>query len=464
MSEPRLDAGFDLPFQEQIDFFRQKLNLPTAAWDDIWQSAHDRAFVVAGAMKADLLDDLRQAVEKGIATGTTLETFRKDFRQIVTDHGWHGWTGEGSEAGFKWRTKVIYETNLRSSYAAGRWAQLNDPGLKKLMPFWRYVHNDSVLHPRPLHKAWNGLTLPAEHAFWKTHFAPNGWGCRCRIVAAVAPRKGDATEPPAGWDTTDENGNLPGIDKGWAYAPGASINGELRDLVKGKVAKLPEPLGKSFLSSVKPVLDQIGESVGQFLRIKGAGVAKKALGEAVQAIDKVHGISGLPVIPVESTRSKAFQGAYSYMASSGDAVRIRISSESRNPGLTALHEIGHFIDHQSLNGRKGYASTSDPLLEKFRQAVDRSAATAELEAELAKTGISAVRKTCRYYLETHEQWARAYAQYVATRSGNAALVGQLDAIRNSAHAVYRNSQWSDADFAPIGDSIDELLMALGFKQ
>ena len=116
MPAPSLTAGFDLPFQEQIDFFRAKINMPTEAWDDIWQAAHDRAFVVAGAMKADLLDDLRQAVDKAITTGTTLETFRNDFREIVGKHGWQGWTGEGTPGGFAWRTKVIYETNLRSSY------------------------------------------------------------------------------------------------------------------------------------------------------------------------------------------------------------------------------------------------------------------------------------------------------------------------------------------------------------
>lgn len=243
MAEIGLSAGFDLPFQEQIDFFRQKLNLPTERWDDIWQAAHDRAFVVAGASKADLLDDLKRAVDKAIEQGTSLETFRADFRQIVFNRGWTGWTGEGSEAGFNWRTKVIWETNLRTSYAAGRWAQLEDPGLKQLMPYRRYVHADSVLNPRPLHVAWNGLTLPADHPFWKTHFAPNGWGCRCRIVAAIAPRKGDPTEPPAGWDVPGEDGTLPGIDKGWGYAPGQS---NLDELIAAKKDKLALPLAAAF--------------------------------------------------------------------------------------------------------------------------------------------------------------------------------------------------------------------------
>ncbi len=256
MPDPFNPLGrFDLGFQEQIDLFRQKLNLPTAAWDDIWQSAHDRAFVVAGATKADLLHDLRQAVEKAIAEGTTLETFRQDFRKIVADRGWHGWTGEETTGGTAWRTRVIYETNLRTSYAAGREAQLADPSLQKLMPFRRYVHNDSVLHPRPQHLAWNGLTLPHDHPFWKTHSPPNGWGCRCRVVAAVSQKPGAPTEPPAGWDEISEKTGAPvGIDKGWAYAPGASLKDELQTVVDDKNKKLPAPLAAALEADAAKVL------------------------------------------------------------------------------------------------------------------------------------------------------------------------------------------------------------------
>jgi len=88
--------GFNTPFFEQLEFFRNKLNLPSERWDDIKKAAHDRAFIVAGAMKADLLEDLNGAVEKAIRGGLGIEEFRKDFADIVQKHGWHGWTGEGS--------------------------------------------------------------------------------------------------------------------------------------------------------------------------------------------------------------------------------------------------------------------------------------------------------------------------------------------------------------------------------
>ncbi len=95
-----------LPFLEAIAFFRNKLNLPTQRWDDLLGAAHDRAFVVAGAMRADLLADLREAVDKAIADGTTIQQFRKAFKQIVAARGWTGWTGQGTKAkaGEAWRT------------------------------------------------------------------------------------------------------------------------------------------------------------------------------------------------------------------------------------------------------------------------------------------------------------------------------------------------------------------------
>lgn len=248
-----INAIFNQPFEEQLAFFRAKLNLPTERWDDIWQSAHDRAFMVAGAQKADLLADLRGAVDKVIGKGVGIEEFRKDFFRIAAQHGWTNYTGATTEAGRAWRTRVIYQTNLMTSHAAGRWQQLHDPDLLKVRPFWRYIHNDSVTSPRPLHKQWGdaGLTLRHDHPFWQTHFPPNGWGCRCRVKAVRGPQEGDATAPPEGWDEIDPKTGAPdGIDKGWAYAPGASNADELRKFAQEKAASLPPEIGRDFAAEM----------------------------------------------------------------------------------------------------------------------------------------------------------------------------------------------------------------------
>lgn len=234
--DPEIAAVFRRPFAEQVEFFRAKLGnlIPTERWTDVWKAQHDRAFMVAGAAKADLLADLAAAVEKAIADGESIEKFRARFGEIVARHGWQGWTGSESEAGRAWRTRVIYTTNAATSYAAGRLAQLKEGGFA----FWVYKHSDNVLHPRPLHVAWDGLTLPADHEWWRTHYPPNGWGCKCYVVGARDARSarrlgGDPDRPldPA-WNETDPRTGEPiGIDRGWGYQPGATSTAFLREFV-----------------------------------------------------------------------------------------------------------------------------------------------------------------------------------------------------------------------------------------
>lgn len=255
-----LSNVFKLPFQEQIDFFRQKVNLPTERHDDIKKSAHDRAFVVAGAQRADLLDDLRKTIDTAIADGKSIGWYRKNWKVITAKHGWTDYTGNESQARRDWRTRVTYQTNMSVSYAAGRWAQLHDPELIKMMPYLKYVHGDAR-HPRPLHISWNGFTAPRDHPFWETHATPNGWMCHCYIVGATEgdyakAKSGGKHEPPAGWDKVDpKTGEPVGIDKGFGYAPGASIKRPMRDFIAQKLINLDAPIGAAMWEKLKTVLE-----------------------------------------------------------------------------------------------------------------------------------------------------------------------------------------------------------------
>ena len=205
------------PFAEAVEFFRAKLNLTTARWDEIWKGQHAKAFTVAGAMRDDLLDDFRKAVDKAIEKGTTLQDFRKDFDAIVKRYGW---SYNGSR---NWRSEVIYKTNLRTAYMAGRWNQLTDPDLLKLKPYLEYRHGDS-LQPRPLHLAWDGLVLPADDPWWGTHYPPNGWGCKCKVFAVgerdVKRMGKDGPDQSPAIEIDPKTGAPIGIDKGWDYNVG----------------------------------------------------------------------------------------------------------------------------------------------------------------------------------------------------------------------------------------------------
>ena len=134
------------------------------------------------------------------------------------------------QTGSPHRLKTIFNTNLRTSYAAGRWERIQRA--KGELPYLRYV---AVLDDRTRdnHAAWHGTVLPVDDAFWRSHYPPNGWGCRC-IVQQLddddLERYGyEVTGRPAGWSRTREwtnkrtekTLNVPiGIDPGWGHNTG----------------------------------------------------------------------------------------------------------------------------------------------------------------------------------------------------------------------------------------------------
>lgn len=215
--------AINLPFEEAIRFFRQKANVPTQAWTDVYAAAHSRAFMVAGAATEALVADFREAIDKALAEGTTLEEFRRAFDDIV---GKHGWSHTGSR---NWRSRIIFDTNLRTAYAAGRYAKLTQPETLEAFPFWQYNHSGS-LHPRKEHLAWDGLTLAADDGFWRTNYPPNGWRCGCFVIPLSDRdlRRQGKSEPDEAPDLVfraEEVGGrrvmVPiGVDAGFEYNPG----------------------------------------------------------------------------------------------------------------------------------------------------------------------------------------------------------------------------------------------------
>ena len=244
---------FRRPFTEQVAFFRRKLRnlVPTERWDDLVRQEHDGVFMVAGAVKADLLTDLAAAVDKAISEGRGLEEFRRDFRDIVQRNGWTGWTGEGSVKGEAWRAGTIYRTNSYTSYAAGRFAQLQAGNFK----YWVYRHGGS-LEPRPVHLDWDGLPLPPDHPFWKTHYPPSDWGCSCYVVGArteagIRRVGGDPKKKlPDNWRDLDPKTGAPiGIGKNWDYAPGASAADEVNAMA-WKMGNWDHRVSKAFMEAL----------------------------------------------------------------------------------------------------------------------------------------------------------------------------------------------------------------------
>ena len=289
---PGSAAYLDLPFDEAIAFFKDKVGLPTETWKDLWEGMHSRAFVVAGAMKADLLTDLRGAVEKGIAQGTTLAEFRKDFDRAVGKHGW------GYKGGRNWRTATIFNTNLSTAYSAGHYQQMIDPDVLAARPYWRYVPSSSA-EPRAEHQAWYGVTLPADDPWWRTHYPPNGWGCKCGVISMSRAeyereKEAGAIQTTAPQDetyewtdkATGEVHKIPaGIGPGWAYNPGEAAWGRNQALRlmedQGPWVDLNPRFPEHFNRPEKVEVDDPRAALGQRAKPGDAAALRKTLSDAI---------------------------------------------------------------------------------------------------------------------------------------------------------------------------------------
>jgi hypothetical protein len=246
---------FNVPFQEAIDFFRQKIALPSKGWRDIDGRAHDRSAVIAGATKEALIADILGEVAKGIAGKSSTAEFARQFEEIVGRHGWTGWRGEGTAKGRAWRARVIYETNLATAYAAGRYKQMTDPDLVKVYKWWRYRHayHRTPKDPREQHVAWDKLILAWDDPWWDEHYPPNDWFCSCgvetltdddladdNLTPGVAPDLGEreVRDPKTGELVRVPNG----VGFGWAHAPGQDW---ARGLVPPALQNPLQPLGET---------------------------------------------------------------------------------------------------------------------------------------------------------------------------------------------------------------------------
>ena len=218
---------YQLHFEEAIAYFKGKTNLDTDTYADAQGITQDVAFTVAKA-KGDLLNEIRVAVEKAIVSGQGLEVFQKAFDRIA-DRWSPDWMGNGDRA---WRSQLVYETNLRSAYAAGRYTQMTQPEVLNKRPYWQWRHGGSK-DPRPEHIALDGKVFDADQLFFQVGgFPPCGYNCRCRVFS-MSPR--DLSQRSL--LVSDAPPVEAIVDKGWGFVPGKTDRSAL-------LAGLPDDLQK----------------------------------------------------------------------------------------------------------------------------------------------------------------------------------------------------------------------------
>ncbi|CAA9568445.1 MAG: hypothetical protein AVDCRST_MAG88-2113 [uncultured Thermomicrobiales bacterium] len=212
---------------------------------------------------------------------------------------------------------------------------------------------------------------------------------------------------------------------------------------------------------------RVSDSLGLPERARGI----RQLRETLAAIDRVHCVGPLPWIQVEIRSQMPQAGRFLYNPLGGVPLGIALRRGNSSKRLTLAHEVGHFLDYSAIGQPNRFETTARAIvLAGWRQAVMASTSVQRLlrlrgaRPSSPRIGGHIHTGCVRYPATDVELWARSYAQYVALRGRDAALLDELDAARARGAGVDFAEQWDDDDFAPIAHAIDELFERLGWRR
>jgi SPP1 gp7 family putative phage head morphogenesis protein len=438
MPDP-ISFAFDLPFSEAIAAARaRKVVLPEEYYGRIPFEMRSAATTISGLAGLDqiqaVVDSLTRAMQDGVALG--------EWKREAAQQQW------GLPKG---RLETIFRTNVQTAYTAGHWRSFEEQRNRRPYLMWSAINDSRV---RPSHLAMDGHIAPIDDPIWEVWHPPAGYNCRCAQISLTeqqARARGYGRQAPANIRPD------PGFEGG---RPG-SIRGAIAKAVRTRAPKAA-PKAQAALArreAQQQAAGPVGPKVSAALELPGGkGAIAGTLREVARIIDELHGDGALPTIPVVATNAQTYFGQYRHQLIGDNAHDIKVSRKSPHPHLTLAHEIGHFLDHKGWGGR-GFSSALEAAAQRWRDVVRASPELEQLRNMAASSSY------VHYLLRTHEVWARAYAQWVAVRSGNKEMIRELISIKTSpTQEAYRLSQWDSVTFEPIAKAIDDLFATLGWRQ
>lgn len=287
--KPLFVALFKLTPKEAVDYLQQRDQLTKSFnWQDVWQEENATQFTVSRLARIDLLESIRDGITRSVEGDLSRRDWTKNAQALLEKAGWWGRkdvldpvSGDMVSTTFDPpRLKLIFDTNTRMAYSAGLWQRIERN--KKTHPYIRYITKRDE-RVRELHKGWDNLTLPVDHPFWKNHFPPNGWRCRCRAMS-ISQADYDKGLSPNGERLNKVAPNIEyrdwvnkrtgvvervpvGIDPGFGYNPGMARAANMLDVTRNKLDGLPAPMRRAALGPVeiKPVETDFRKAVDDAL-------------------------------------------------------------------------------------------------------------------------------------------------------------------------------------------------------
>ncbi|MFC1059553.1 minor capsid protein [Pasteurella multocida] len=188
---------FGLEPKQAIEFLYNKRML---ANKDFNKEHHDtalaRATTISKLTSLEMMNDIYKSIEKSVKEGKSFQSWKKDLVAEFERKGWvfghdrsisHGIDGKlladpksGEYFGTPRRLNTIYRTNVQAAYSAAQYQRFMDNVDNR--PYWQYsaVGDERT---RPSHLALHGRVYRYDDPFWFTFYPPNGFNCRCTVMA-----------------------------------------------------------------------------------------------------------------------------------------------------------------------------------------------------------------------------------------------------------------------------------------
>lgn len=172
----------DLPWDEAIDFLREKAALSPAEFSALEAWARSQSFTVAGVTKLDVIQKTLDSLMEITESGGTLAEFRDSLGDIFS--------AAGIDELSPWRAETLFRTTVQSAYGRGQWLAFQESQDNTTAWGWRYrtVGDDRV---RESHAALDGNIFEGNDG--AQYFPPWDFNCRCHaeiISTEEAQREG----------------------------------------------------------------------------------------------------------------------------------------------------------------------------------------------------------------------------------------------------------------------------------
>lgn len=211
---PRINPlSVDVP--EIVEWIEAKEPRAIEDWNELGASEYARSFTAARTAGYDVVRDLYDGLIAEMRSGRATESGFVDRMMPVLRQ--KGWLPELDDKAMGRRLRLIYDTNIRTSMAVGKWRSFQRT--KQFLPYLRYsAVMDS--RTRPAHAALHGIILPVDHPLWRVVFPPADFNCRCIINGlsrSQAARYGGPTDDNRANDAAQM---VQESDAFWGYNPG----------------------------------------------------------------------------------------------------------------------------------------------------------------------------------------------------------------------------------------------------